>query len=105
MRTPKFEAQPTNTFLATVNQMFGSSSQFPTTAERVVIKSLSTWAEHSSDNETVLGRSLKLGGATEHPIGGSEKLICRPSPEFQSPHVIERCSNRALNNAAQELRF
>ena len=39
MRTVKFKAQPTNTFFATVNQMFGGSSQLPTTAERAVIKS------------------------------------------------------------------
>ena len=42
MRTLKFKAQPTNAFLATVNQIFGSSSQLPTTAERAVIKSLCT---------------------------------------------------------------
>ena len=30
MRTLKFEAQPTNAFFATVNQMFGGSSQLPT---------------------------------------------------------------------------
>ena len=39
MRTLKFKAQPTNAFFATVNQMFGGSSQFPTTTERAVIKS------------------------------------------------------------------
>ena len=38
-RTLKFKAQPTNVFFATVNQMFGSSSQLPTTPERTVIKS------------------------------------------------------------------
>ena len=38
----KFKAQPTNAFFTTVNQMFGDSSQLPTTAERSVIKSLST---------------------------------------------------------------
>ena len=42
MRTLKFKAQPTNAFFATVNQMFGGSSQLPTTAERAVIKSLFT---------------------------------------------------------------
>jgi len=41
-RTSKFKAQPTNVFLATVNQMLGGSSQLPTTAERTVIESLST---------------------------------------------------------------
>ena len=42
MRNLKFEAQPINAFFATVNQMFCGSSQLPTTAERAVIKSLST---------------------------------------------------------------
>ena len=42
MRTLKLKAQPTNAFFATVNKMFGSSSQLPTSAEHVVIKSLST---------------------------------------------------------------
>ena len=42
MQTLKFKAQPTNAFFATVNQMFGGSSQLPTTAKGVVIKSLST---------------------------------------------------------------
>ena len=56
MRTLKFNAQPTNVFFATVNQMFGGSSQLSTTVERAVIKSLST----GSDNETVLGSSRKL---------------------------------------------
>jgi len=30
MRTLKFKAQPTNAFFATVNQIFGGSSQLPT---------------------------------------------------------------------------
>ena len=34
MQTLKFKAQPTNACFATVNQMFGGSSQLPTTAER-----------------------------------------------------------------------
>jgi len=42
MRTLKFKAQPTNAFYATVNQMFDGSSQLPATAEREVIKELST---------------------------------------------------------------
>ena len=42
MRTLKFKAQPTESFFATVNQMFGDSSQPPTTAELAVMKSLST---------------------------------------------------------------
>ena len=54
-RTLKFKAQPTNAFFATVNQMFGGSSQLQTTAECAVIKSLSTV-------QTVLGSSRTLGG-------------------------------------------
>ena len=42
MRTLTFKAQPTNTFFATVNQVFNDSSQLPTTVERAVLKSLST---------------------------------------------------------------
>ena len=34
MRTLKFNAQPTNAFFAAVNQVFGCSSQPPTTGER-----------------------------------------------------------------------
>ena len=48
--------------------MVGSSSQLPTTANRVVIKSF------SSDNETVLSSSRKLGGA-EHLIDISENAF------------------------------
>ena len=47
---------------------------------------------YSSDNETVLGSSRKLGGPAEHLIDGSEKRICRSTFEFQSPHVIEKRS-------------
>ena len=39
MRTLKFKSQPTNSFFASVNQLFGGSFQLPTTAERAVIKS------------------------------------------------------------------
>ena len=42
MRTLTFKAQPTNAFFATVNQVFGYSSQLPTTVERAVVKSLRT---------------------------------------------------------------
>ena len=67
------------------NQMFGGSSQLPTTAERAVIKS-NRWAQFGQ-------HSRKLGGATEHLIDGSEKRICRLGFEFWSKHVIERRSN------------
>ena len=75
MRTPKFKAQPTNAFFATVNQMFGGSSQLLTTAERAVIKS-NRWAQFRQ-------HSRKLGGAPELLIDGSEKRICRLSFEFR----------------------
>ena len=37
MHTLKFKAQPTKSFFTTVNQVFGGSSQPPTTAERAVM--------------------------------------------------------------------
>ena len=40
--TLKLKAQPTNVLFTTVNQMFGSLSQLPTTAEHMVIESLYT---------------------------------------------------------------
>ena len=43
MQTLKFKAQPTKSFFARVNQMFGGPSQLPTTVERVVMKSVSTF--------------------------------------------------------------
>ena len=42
LQTLNFKAQPTNVFFAADNQMFGGSSQLPTTVECMVIKSLST---------------------------------------------------------------
>ena len=38
--------------------------------------------QHSSDNETGLGSSRKLGGATEHLIDGNKNRICRLRFEF-----------------------
>ena len=37
MRTLKFKARPTDEFFATVNQMFGGSSQLPATAEHCFV--------------------------------------------------------------------
>ena len=34
MRTPKFKAQPTNALFTAINQIFGGSSQLPTTPRR-----------------------------------------------------------------------
>ena len=79
MRTLKLKAQPTNAFFATVNQMFGGSSQLPTTACRAPGNQI---IEHYSDNGTVLGSGRKLGGAAEHLIDGRDKRICRLSFEF-----------------------
>ena len=78
IRTLKFKAQPTNAFFATVNQMLGGSSQAPDycgeASNQIVVQ--------SSDNETVLGSSRKLGEAAEHLIDSSDKCICRLSFEF-----------------------
>ena len=59
--------QPTTAFFVTGNQMFGRSSQLPTTAERAVIK--------SNRRAQFRKQSRKLGGAAEHLIGGNEKRI------------------------------
>ena len=76
-QTLKFKAQPTNAFFATINQMFGGSSQLPTTTKRG-----NHIAVHSSDNKAVLGSSFKLGGAAEHLIDRSKKHICRLTSEL-----------------------
>ena len=85
MRTLKFKGQPTNAFFATVNQMFGGSSQLPTLLTEL---GSTMWFDYYA-----LDSSRKLGGAAEHLIDGSEKRICRLTFEFKSPHVIERRSN------------
>ena len=69
MWTLKFKSQPTNAFFATVNLMFGGSSQLPTTAKHAIIK--------SNRGAQFRQHSRKLGGAAEHLIDGSEKRICR----------------------------
>ena len=76
MRTLKLKAQLTNAFSATVNQndvrrLLPASGYCRARSNQI--------AEHSSDNETVLCSSRKLGGAAEHLIDGSEKHICRLS--------------------------
>ena len=77
MRTLTFKAPNTNVFFAPVNQVFGGSSQLPTTAERAVFKSVGI----VQTKQYLRGRR-KLGGAAEHLIDGSEKRICRLSFEF-----------------------
>ena len=77
MRTLKFKAQPTNAFFATVSQMFGDSSQLPTTAEQFRCLNCAQRFDYRE-----LGSSWKLGGTAEHLIDGSEKRICRLSFEF-----------------------
>ena len=42
LQTLNLKAQLANAFFAMVNQMFGGSSQLPTTAKRAIIKALST---------------------------------------------------------------
>jgi len=84
MRTPKFKAQPTNAFFAAVNQMFGGSSQPPTMLSELCSM---IWFDNRS-----LDSSRKQGGAAQHLIDSSEKLICQLSFEFWSPHVIEKRS-------------
>ena len=78
--------------------MFGSSFQLPTTAERAVIKSLST----VSDNETPATKQLaysKAGRSRECLIGGSEKRICRWALKFRVRILLKG----AVNNIFQLL--
>ena len=56
MRTLKFKAQPTNEFFATVNQMFGGSSQLPTML-----------SELCSTIDLIVARSAVVGGWEEPP--------------------------------------
>jgi len=62
-------------------------------------------AEHSSDNETVLGSSGKLGGVTKHLIGGGGECICRLSFEFWGLHVIKRHSKGCFTKFLFDLLF
>ena len=88
MRTLKFKAQLTNTFFryrqSNVRQLLPTPENCRARGYQIV--------EHSSDNETVLGSSRKLGGAAEHLIDGRKKRICQLNFEFLSPHIIERRS-------------
>ena len=78
MGTLKLKAQPTNVFFATVNQMFGGSSQLSTSAERAVpcFRTMFLRKEVSGYG-TVFEIRRKMEGAVEHLIDGSEKRICR----------------------------
>ena len=60
MRTLKFKAQPTNVFFATANQMFGGSSQLPTTAEHCFV----VWTVL---NDLITARSAVVGSWEEPP--------------------------------------
>ena len=62
MRTLKFKAQPTNVFIATVNQMFGGSSQLapPDYCRALFLVITARWAE---------------GGAAEYLIDGSKNAF------------------------------
>ena len=61
IRTLKFKPQQTNAFFATANQIFGGSSQPPTTAERAVLKSLITV---QTTKQYLAVASRKLRGAS-----------------------------------------
>jgi len=69
---PKIQRSTYKMFLVTVNQMYGDSSQDPTTVERVVIKLLST--VHTTKHSSAVVGSCMIGAA-EHLIDGCEKRI------------------------------
>ena len=79
MRIPKFKARPTDALFATVNQMFGGSSQLPTTQCRALFRCLNCTQRF---DHRVLDSSRKLGEVAENLIDGSEKPFCRLSFEF-----------------------
>ena len=60
IQTLKFKAQPTNEFFATVNQMFGGSSQLPTTAEHCFV-------DWTVLNDFITARSAVVGAWEEPP--------------------------------------
>ena len=78
MQTLTFKAQPTNAFFcyrqSNVWRLLPASDYCRACGNQII--------KHSSDNETVLGSSHKLGGAAEHLIDGSEKCICQLSFKF-----------------------
>ena len=60
MQNPKSKAQPAKAFFATVNQMFGGSSQLPTTAEHCSV----VWIVL---NDLITTRSAVFGSWEEPP--------------------------------------
>ena len=94
MWTLKFKSQPTITFFATANQMFGGSSQLTTTAEHCFV----VWTVL---NDLITARSktqlennvLNVQYSAEHLIYSNEKRICLLNFEFWKPHVIQKGSN------------
>ena len=80
MRTLIFKPHSTDAqFFATVNQMFGGSSQIPTIAENLIFRCLNCAQRF---DYRALGSSRDLGGAAGHLIDGSENRICRLSLEL-----------------------
>ena len=75
MRTLIFKPHSTDAqFFATVNQMFGGSSQIPTIAENLIFRCLNCAQRF---DYRALGSSRKLGGAADHFFHGNKKCICR----------------------------
>ena len=68
-QTLKLKAQPTNAFFATINLMFGSSSQLLTTA----VDCFGVYTVLNDLITCMFGNSRKLGGAAKHLIDGSQK--------------------------------
>ena len=60
MRTLNFRFQPTNAFFVTLNQMFGGSSQLPTTAEHCFV-------DWTVLNDFITARSAVVGAWEEPP--------------------------------------
>ena len=83
----KFKAQLTNAFFATLK-----CSAAPPSSQPMFRLNCAQQYDYR-----MLGSSRKLGEAAEHLIDSSEKRICWLRFEFQSLHVIERCSKVTTN--------
>ena len=90
MQTLKFKVQPTNMFFATVNQMFGSSFQLPTSTGQCLF----VWIMLI---DLITTRSAEVGSWGELPniwlTVAKNTFVSWALNLSLSLHVIEKCSN------------
>ena len=66
--TQKFKAQRTKSFFTTVNQMFGDSTQPPTTVMHCFVAGFRCLSHSQRFHYCELGNSRRLGEAAEQPL-------------------------------------